>query len=322
MNVRQQNILFCLATLFTVLWAAPVYTTHQEAKTIHAEQPAGFPTNDTPLLIKVFPLSDAVARPDPQFPPRPDDTLRQTVYQQDSIMYYAVDPLQQLLAVDLKGTLTQYNVQGKALFQYHNTTLGEDFTIDATDPFNILLFYQEQQTIVLLDRTLSERATLDLRDTPVQYATAVARSHDNNLWIYDELAGRLYRLNARGEVLFTSNDLRLSARLTTGPTHIFRWQDRIALNFPQKGIAIFSILGQLEEWWDLPEVEDGFFFEQQFYFRRSGDYFRYFPRQRITQPLQWPEGEEKPMLYRQLVNYQYLLFTDGRLVVEVIQSPK
>jgi hypothetical protein len=321
-NVRQKNILFSLATLFTLLWAAPAYVTPKGTETIQKEKSAGTSSNDAPLLIKANFLSDAVARPNLLFTTKPDDTLRQIVYQEDSIMYYAVDPLQQLLAVDLQGTLTQYSTQGKPLFQYHDTTLGEDFTIDATDPFNILLFYQEQQTIVLLDRTLSGRATLDLRDTPVQYATAVARSHDNNLWIYDELAGRLYRLNARGEVLFTSNDLRLSAGLATGPTHIFRWQDRIALNFPQKGIALFSLLGQFEEWWDLPDVEDGFFFKQQFYFRRAGDYFRYFPRQRITQPLQWPDGEEKPILYRQLVNYQYLLFADGRLVVEVIQSPK
>ncbi|WP_367392285.1 hypothetical protein [Lewinella sp. LCG006] len=247
---------------------------------------------------------------------QPADSLWQITFQKDSIVTFAVDPLQQLLAVDHQGVLTQYSPQGKALFQFHNTTLGEDFTIDATDPFNILLFYQEQQTIVLLDRTLSERATLDLRDTPVQYATAVARSHDNNLWVYDEWAGRLYRLSARGELLFTSNDFRLSEDLTDGPTQILRWGDRLALNFPQRGIALFSILGQLEAWWEITEVEDCFFQQQQLYFRQNGDYYRYFPQQQVTQILEWPEPTKQPTFYREQLDRRYLLFADGTLVVE------
>lgn len=244
------------------------------------------------------------------------DSLPLLVFQKDSIVQFSVDPLQQLLTVNARGELLQHNSQGKALFQYYNTTAGEDFTIDATDPFNILLFYPEQQTVVLLDRTLSVRAELDLRNTPVQYATAVIRSHDNNLWVYDELAGRLYRLSARGEVLFTSNDLRLSEGLAEGATQIVRWGDRIALNFPQKGIAIFSVVGQLEEWWTIPEVEDSFFQQQQFYFRRAGKYFRYFPQQQLEQALEWPESERVPVFFRQNLNRRYLLFADGRLVVE------
>jgi hypothetical protein len=244
------------------------------------------------------------------------DSLSHIIFQQDSIANFSVDPLQQLLTVDHKGVLTQYSPQGKALFQFHNTTLGEDFTIDATDPFNILLFYKEQQTIVLLDRTLSERATLDLRDTPVQYATAVARSHDNNLWVYDELAGRLYRLSARGEILFTSNDFRLSENLIEGPTLLLRWGDRLALNFPKRGMALFSILGQLEEWWEITEVEDCFFQQQLFYFRQNGHYYRYFPQQQVQQVLEWPDANNKPVLFREQVDRRYLLFADGRLVVE------
>ena len=244
------------------------------------------------------------------------DSSRLIIFQKDSVATFAVDPLQQLLSVDYKGVLMQYSPQGKALFQYYNTTLGEDFTIDATDPFNILLFYKEQQTIVLLDRTLSERATLDLRDTPVQYATAVTRSHDNNLWVYDELAGRLYRLNARGEVLFTSNDFRLSESLTEGPTQLLRWGDRLALNFPQRGIALFSILGQLEEWWKITEVEDCFFKKQVFYFRRNGNYHRYFPQQQLQQALEWPDSANKPVLFRTQIDRRYLLFAEGKFVVE------
>ena len=248
------------------------------------------------------------------------DSLWQPHYNIDQVARFAVDPLQQLLTVSDDGVLVQYNPQGQPLFRYHNTTLGEDFTIDATDPFNILLFYQDQQTIILLDRTLSVRASLDLRDTEVLYATAVARSHDNNLWVYDELAGRLYKLSARGDLLFTSNDFRLSENLSIGPSHIVRWGDRIALNFPERGLAIFSVLGQLQEWWPIPEVDDLFFQSNTLYYRQYDDYHRRQIQQGIDEIIAWPEGRQPQTFLRQL-NRRYLLDTDGNLQIEVLKAP-
>ncbi|MEO0876488.1 MAG: hypothetical protein AAFY48_17950 [Bacteroidota bacterium] len=244
------------------------------------------------------------------------DSLWQETFTVPGVEHFAVDPLQQLLTVDTDGVMVQYNPQGQALFRYHNTTLGEDFTIDATDPFNILLFYLDQQTVILLDRTLSVRASLDLRNTDILYATAVARSHDNNLWVYDELAGRLYKLSARGDLLFTSNDFRLSENLSVGPSQIVRWGDRIVLNFPDRGLALFSVLGQLQEWWPIQQVEDLFFQSKTLYYRQSGSYYRKQILQDLVEVIAWPEGEQPQTFLRQLTR-RYLLQPDGVLRVEV-----
>ena len=244
------------------------------------------------------------------------DSLWQETFTVPGVEHFAVDPLQQLLTVDEDGVVVQYNPQGQALFRYHNTTLGEDFTIDATDPFNILLFYLDQQTIILLDRTLSVRASLDLRNTDILYATAVARSHDNNLWIYDELAGRLYKLSARGDLLFTSNDFRVSENLSVGPSQIVRWGDRIALNFPDRGLALFSVLGQLQEWWPIQQVEDLFFQSNTLYYRQAGSYYRKQILQDLVEVIAWPVGEQPQAFLRQLTR-RYLLRPDGVLRVEV-----
>lgn len=247
------------------------------------------------------------------------DSLWQPLFELEDVSRFAVDPLQQILTVDEDGVLVQYNPQGQALFRYHNTTLGEDFTIDATDPFNILLFYEDQQTIILLDRTLSVRASLDLRDTEILYATAVARSHDNNLWIYDELAGRLYRLNARGDLLFTSNDFRLSENLSVGPTDIVRWGDRIVLNFPERGLALFTVLGQLQEWWPIQDAQDLFFHQDVLHFHRAGQYHRYFVRQAAVETLSW-EDDVLPRALLLQFNRRYLLGEDLKLQVAVLKD--
>ncbi|MEZ4985089.1 MAG: hypothetical protein R2795_08660 [Saprospiraceae bacterium] len=113
---------------------------------------------------------------------QPLDSLFTPLFSIEAVASFAIDPLGQLLVMDKSGKLTQHNAKGDAIFQYHNTTAGAIYSIDASDPFNVLLFFKESQQIVLLDRTLSERASLDLRFSSVLYATAITRSHANQLW--------------------------------------------------------------------------------------------------------------------------------------------
>jgi hypothetical protein len=241
----------------------------------------------------------------------PDSNL---VFMKQDIRFFSLDPLQQLLAVDQEGALIKYDRGGKELFRYHNTILGDIGAIDAADPFNILLFFPEQQTIALLDRTLGDQGELDLRTTIVQNATAALRSHDNNIWVYDDYAGRLYMLSPRGKLLFTSNDFRLSDKLYGGATHIWRNGNRLLLNFPERGVAVLTLFGQLEEWWPLEGITDGFLLEDQFYFRQNGEYQRFLPAQQLVQKIAWPK-EEAPVLYRRQLRYQYLLNKEGVLKV-------
>ena len=108
--------------------------------------------------------------------------------------------------------------------------------------------------IIQLDRTLGDRGMLDLRETAIQNATAVARSHDNNLWVYDDYAGQLIKLSPRGELLLTSDDLRLTENLTTPAAQIVRWGDRVLVHFPERGLAVFSVFGRLQDWWPVQEL--------------------------------------------------------------------
>lgn len=241
----------------------------------------------------------------------PDTNL---VFVKNDVSYFNLDPLHQLLTIEKDGAMVKYDRSGKLLFRYHNTVLGDIGSIDAADPFNILVFFPEQQTIALLDRTLGDQGELDLRTTIVQNATAAARSPDNNIWVYDEYAGRLYRLSPRGDVLFTSNDFRLSEKIYQGATHIWRNGNQLLLNFPERGVAVLTLFGKLEEWWPLKKVTDGFFVENQFYFRQDGQYWRFLPLQEIVQKIDWPD-ETAPVFYRRQLGYDYLLNRDGALQV-------
>ena len=99
--------------------------------------------------------------------------------------YFTTDKLKRIYAVTDDNELIQYDSNGKELFRYNNNTLGELTYIDTSNPFNLLLFYSEFQTVITLDRTLSPTGNLNLLTTEVGDAAAVALSNDNQLWVYD-----------------------------------------------------------------------------------------------------------------------------------------
>lgn len=185
----------------------------------------------------------------------------------DSVQSFAVDPLQHLLVEHTDGSLQKYSPQGTMQFHFHNTVLGDLTNIDASDPFNILLFFAEQQTVVQLDRTLGETALLDLRTTSIVNATAIARNFDNNLWVFDDFNSRLYLLNPLGEVLKESNDFRINEKVTEAATHIWREGDALYVNFPDHGLAVFDLNVQLQQWWPVVKVQNAYFHKGKFCFQ-------------------------------------------------------
>ena len=73
-------------------------------------------------------------------------------------------------------------------FQYQNINLGKLKKVDVINPLKISLFYQEFNTIILLDSQLNEIQKINLSENekPI-LATAVGTSGQNQLWIFNNL---------------------------------------------------------------------------------------------------------------------------------------
>lgn len=87
-----------------------------------------------------------------------------------------------------------YFIEGNTLFKktaqqvysYTNTQLGNIASVDITNPLKILVFYQDFNTIVLLDNRLNELSDrMNLSTISYQKNAAFASiSSNNNLWLY------------------------------------------------------------------------------------------------------------------------------------------
>jgi hypothetical protein len=59
---------------------------------------------------------------------------------------------------------------------------GKISTIDVSNPLKVLLYYKDFSTIVVLDRLLATRNTIDLRQQNIFQVNAIGQSYDNNIW--------------------------------------------------------------------------------------------------------------------------------------------
>ena len=168
---------------------------------------------------------------------------------------FTVDKLQQVYLIDSINTVYKYGPDGREIFHYNNNTRGTLGYIDATDPFNLLLFYPELQSIATLDRTMNETGLLHLFSAGVVNATAMGLAIDNNIWVYDQALFQLKKVGRDGQVLVTSDNL--SAQLADPPraTQLTAQNNLIYLTCPGQGVYVFDNFGQFYQLLPYPQAE-------------------------------------------------------------------
>lgn len=78
------------------------------------------------------------------------------------------------------------------IWQYKNLALGKISKVDIQNPLNIVLFYENFNTVILLDNQLNETQKINLSEntTPI-LATATGIAFGNHLWIYNSLSQQI-----------------------------------------------------------------------------------------------------------------------------------
>ena len=156
----------------------------------------------------------------------------------------AIDPLGRIYAIDQNNQVLKYNELGKLLFSYNNNTIGQLKAIDATNPLSLLLFYEDLQTGILLDRTMNLQYTYDFLSYNIPGIQVVAMANDRNIWLYDTYNFQLKLLNQSGEVVESSAPLNQLLPSVPQPDQLIAQGNWVYLNDPKQGIHIFDAFGQ------------------------------------------------------------------------------
>ncbi len=158
----------------------------------------------------------------------------------------ATDHLQNIYAITNNNEIVKYNSKGQELFRFNENTQGNLAFVDTSNPLNLLLFYPDFQTVLLLDRTLTEQVRIGLQNLDIPVVTAIGWARDNQIWIYDELNFKLKKINTKEELTASSENLSLILPEIPHPLQIKVYDNWVCLNDPAMGVLVFDQFGQYD----------------------------------------------------------------------------
>jgi len=162
--------------------------------------------------------------------------------------YFTVDNLDNIYLVNNNSNqLKKLNANGDSAGVFNNVRkYGKLFSIDATNPLKLLLFYKNFATIVVLDRFLNVRNTINLGKKNIFKVKTITSSYDNNIWLFDEGDSRLKKIDDNGDVLSESADFRTLFDTIPSPIQISDQDGFLYLYDPNRGFYTFDYYGALK----------------------------------------------------------------------------
>lgn len=191
------------------------------------------------ILLSVFWYTSLVAQSDTSF------HLVKAI--KGDILDFTVDNQDNIYILNSRNQLKKLNANGDSVAVFNDVKkFGKATYIDVSNPLRLLLFYKDFSTIVVLDRFLNVRNTIDLRKKNIFQVKAIALAYDNNIWLYDELENKLKKINEDGKLLQETPDFRLLFGEAPSPQTIFDQDKFVYLYDSAKSVFVFDYFGALK----------------------------------------------------------------------------
>lgn len=176
-----------------------------------------------------------------------DTSLQRVKTIRGDIVAFAVDNLDNIYLLSAANQLKKLSPGGDSIAVFNNVkNFGKATLIDVSNPLKVLLYYRDFATIVVLDRLLNVRNTIDLRKQNILQVRAIGQSYDNKVWLYDELENKLKKIDEEGKVLSETVDFRLLFGEAPAPQQIVDQDRYVYLYDSAKGVFVFDYYGTLK----------------------------------------------------------------------------
>lgn len=161
-----------------------------------------------------------------------------------AITYLAYDAFDNCYTVE--NNIFQKN-KGKEKWEYKNVSLGKITKVDIQNPLKIVLFYEDFNTVILLDNQLNESQRINFLDFPTPInATAIGIASQNQLWVYNSLSQQIGRYDyLKKEYKTISTPLPTKIKYYTTDFNSFTWIDEKGEGFSCSLFGGIESLGQL-----------------------------------------------------------------------------
>jgi hypothetical protein len=163
------------------------------------------------------------------------------------IVAFTVDNLDNIYLLSSTNQVKKINSNGDSVAIFNDVKkFGQATLIDVSNPLKVLLYYRDFATIVVLDRFLTIRNTIDLRKQNILQVKAIAQSYDNKIWLYDEVESKLKKIDEDGTLLLETPDFRQLFGSAPSPQKIFDQDQFVYLSDSTQEVFVFDYYGALK----------------------------------------------------------------------------
>jgi hypothetical protein len=166
---------------------------------------------------------------------------------QGDIVGFTVDNLDNIYILNSYNQVKKLSANGDSVAIFNDVKkFGQATLVDVSNPLKVLLYYKDFATVVMLDRFLNIRNTIDLRKQNILQVKAIGQSYDNKIWLYDELENKLKKIDEDGKLLLETTDFRLLLGQAPTPLKIFDEDKYVYLYDSLQGVFVFDYYGALK----------------------------------------------------------------------------
>lgn len=161
--------------------------------------------------------------------------------------YMDIDILDNIYLITETNQLKKIKGNGDSVAAFNDVKkFGNPSLIDVSNPLKIPVYYKSFSTVVILDRFLTYRNSLNLRKGNIFKVKAIATSYDNNLWVFDEQDLKLKKINDEGVALSETTDWRQLFDTVPSPTLILDRDNFVYLYDENRGFYVFDYYGSFK----------------------------------------------------------------------------
>jgi hypothetical protein len=175
----------------------------------------------------------------------------------------ALDNLDNLYIISSTGQVKKLGPKGDSIGVFNGIrNYGKLYAIDVTNSLKPLLFYKDFSTVVVLDRFLAARTSIDLRKFAILQPSAIGLSYDNNIWVFDQYDNKLKKIDEAGNNLLETADFRSLFNQSLAPQKIINDNGLVYLADSANGIFVFDNYGAFKrkmmlKSWSSMDVRNG-----------------------------------------------------------------
>ncbi|MDZ4757714.1 MAG: hypothetical protein SGJ10_06185 [Bacteroidota bacterium] len=109
-------------------------------------------------------------------------------------------------SINANSDILKYDSSLKILVTQHFKSFGAASIIDASNPFDISVFYADDNIVLVTDNNLTFKFQIDLNTLGQNYS-AFAKSYDNEFLLFDANLKKIIKFNGKGEIIKQTNNL-------------------------------------------------------------------------------------------------------------------